>query len=250
MTLAADLAAARASTAAIVGTARDDTAALRRELADRHAVIAEAAQAHRTAALELDRSQRGRPLVTLEHRGPVPAGVRLVAYAEPVAAPYTSRAGPPLRWHLLAGILTSWLLCGSALAAPSPALRAALAGAHRDVFGVAPSVERLDVAYAHTALESGHGRRTCGGNVGGIMAGRGAAWCRYGRARLASYTSMRASARAYWRLRAVRRALPWFDRGDPAGAAWALRRAHYYTAPGEGYAAAMVAIYAAGKVKR
>jgi hypothetical protein len=41
----------------------------------------------------------------------------------------------------------------------------------------------------------------------------------------------------------VRKALPWFDRGDAVGAAYALKRAGYYTAPAEVYAERMAAVH-------
>lgn len=121
---------------------------------------------------------------------------------------------------------------------------AALVAGHRDVFGEPPSAARLLVARAQVGLEVGRGRLTYCNNLGNIGAHRRERHCRTkGGFRVRAYASPRASARAYWRLRAVRRALPWFDRGDCRGAALALGRARYYTAAPEVYAARMCGVW-------
>ena len=144
------------------------------------------------------------------------------------------------------------LLC---LLLPSPAhakrtqltreqVSTALALAHVDVFGKAAPESRLLMARTHVGLEVGHGRWAYCNNLGNIGASRRVKSCvTKGGFRVRSYPSPRASARAYWRLASVRKALPWFDAGDPVGAAYALKRAGYYTAPAEVYAARMAAVH-------
>ncbi len=121
---------------------------------------------------------------------------------------------------------------------------AALALAHVDVFGEAAPDARLLMARAQVGLEVGHGKWAYCNNLGNIGASRRVKSCvTKGGFRVRAYASPRAAARAYWRLSAVRKALPWFDRGDPVGAAYALKRAGYYTAPAEVYAARMAAVH-------
>ena len=126
------------------------------------------------------------------------------------------------------------------------AIGQALAGAHRDVFGTPAPAARLLVARAQVGLEVGHGRWAyCNnlGNIGARKSKRVPSCVTKGGFRVRAYASPRAAARAYWRLSAVRRALPWFDRGDVAGAAYALKRSGYYTAPAEVYASRMAAVH-------
>lgn len=225
---------------------------LRAELAVTERRAFEASHAMTLEAIRLRRASRPRVSMPVD-AGPVGP---LVAYREP--DPPAGRMGPaaPLAWHKLRGllVLASLALC---LLAPSPAwaqrtplseraIAAALAGAHRDVFGEAPSAERLLVARAQVGLEVGRGRWAYCHNLGNIGAKRSRkvpSCVTKGGFRVRAYASPRAAARAYWRLRAVRRALPWFDRGDAHGAALALGRAGYYTAPREVYAARMAAVH-------
>lgn len=149
----------------------------------------------------------------------------------------------------LALLVLAWvLLATDAHARRTPlseaAIGRALAAAHLDVFGSPASSQRLLVARAQVGLEVGRGKHTYCHNLGNIGASRRTKSCvTKGGFRVRAYASPRAAARAYWRLRSVRRALPWFDRGDAHGAAYALRRAGYYTAPAEVYAARMAAVH-------
>lgn len=122
----------------------------------------------------------------------------------------------------------------------------ALARAHVDVFGKVAPASRLLMARTHVGLEVGHGKWAYCNNLGNIGAKRSRkvpSCLTKGGFRVRAYGSPREAARAYWRLRSVRKALPWFDRGDPVGAAYALKRAGYYTAPAEVYAARMAAVH-------
>jgi hypothetical protein len=153
--------------------------------------------------------------------------------------------------RLLALLAVAWLLVAPDAHAKRTQLTreqvtAALALAHVDVFGEAPSPERLLMARAQVGLEVGHGRWAYCNNLGNIGAKRSRrvpSCLTKGGFRVRAYASPRAAARAYWRLTAVRKALPWFDRGDPVGAAYALKRGGYYTAPAEVYAARMAAVH-------
>ena len=150
---------------------------------------------------------------------------------------------------LLALLAVAWvLLATDAHARRTPlteaAISQALASAHRDVFGKAPSAARLLVARAQIGLEVGRGRWTYCHNLGNIGASRRVKHCTTkGGFRVRAYASPRAAARAYWRLSSVRKALPLFDAGDPVGAAYALRRGGYYTAPAAVYAERMAAVH-------
>ena len=153
--------------------------------------------------------------------------------------------------RLAALLALAWLLvAGDAHARRTPlteaAMGQALAAAHLDVFGTPAPAERLLVARAQVGLEVGRGRQCYCHNLGNIGARRSKrvpSCLTRGGFRVRAYASPRASARAYWRLASVRRALPWFDRGDVVGAAYALRRGGYYTAPAEVYAARMAAVH-------
>ena len=150
-----------------------------------------------------------------------------------------------LRRSLAALTIAYALVATDAHARRTPLTRAqvtaALVAGHRDVFGEDPSAARLFVARGHVGLEVGHGRWSYCNNLGNIGARKGG--CRTkGGFRVVAYRSPRAAARAYWRLRAVRRALPWYDQGDCYGAALALGRAGYYTADPAVYSARMGAV--------
>lgn len=151
--------------------------------------------------------------------------------------------------RLLCGILTALFVAlllapSMASAATEAQLRKALVGAHRDVHGKAPNANRLAVAMAQVGLEVGRGAHVTCNNIGQIAAPLKDPHCyTKGGFRVRKYKSLRASAAAYWRLKAVRRALPAFDSGDVRGAALALKRGGYYTASFETYAARMMAVY-------
>ena len=131
-----------------------------------------------------------------------------------------------------------------ASAATEAQLRAALVAGHRTAYGEAPSANRLAVAMAQVGLEVGRGAHVTCNNLGQIAAPRKDPHCyTKGGFRVRKYKSMRASAAVYWRLKAVQRALPAFDKGDVRGAALALKKAGYYTADFEVYAARMMAVY-------
>ena len=143
---------------------------------------------------------------------------------------------------LLAALLL--LTPSAAHAATEDQLRAALIQGHRTAYGEAPSANRLAVAMAQVGLEVGRGAHVTCNNIGQLAAPRKVPHCyTKGGFRVRAYKSLRASAAAYWRLKAVRRALPAFDKGDVRGAALALKKAGYYTASFEVYAARMMAVY-------
>lgn len=253
MTLPDRLTQARADLDGIVQDARADFERLRREQADRRAAVAESAHAHRALASGLERSLRPRHLVASETATPAPDTV-LVSYQEPPAVKLgePSRSYPPLRWGLLRSLLSAlacvlvlaWTLPADAHAGLSPmtetALREVLRKAHVDVYRKQPTRNRLDVALAQVALETGRGRFMYCHNPGNIGANRKDPNCTTkGGARVRKYKSARAGARAYWKLSAVKKSLVWFDAGDARGAALALKRAGYYVAPVDSYAEGM-----------
>lgn len=221
---------------------------LRGRLAELQAVTADAAHGALSEGLKLRRGLYQRNQVGGELGAPTG---RLVEYRPPQVPLGKLKEGPVLNWRLLfaRGFLTALFVAillapTAAHAATEAQLRAALEKAHRDVTGRPPSANRLAVAMAQVGLEVGRGRAVTCNNIGQIAAPRKAPHCyTKGGFRVRRYRSLRASAAAYWRLKAVRKALPWFDRRDVRGAALALKRGGYYTAPSAEYAARMMAVY-------
>jgi hypothetical protein len=247
MTLSRRLRTARERLDAAGRAALEHRSALRDEAARTDAAIFEAEHAHRLAALQLRSAARARHRMAGETGAVVG---QLVTYEPPRTSP-VGRVAPEsgIRWKLLAGILTGialLLVASDAHARRTPLSEAAIAQAlvagHRDVFGEAPSSARLTVARAQVGLEVGRGKACWCHNLGNVGARKGGCLTRGG-FRVARYASPREGARAYWRLRAVRKALPWFDAGDARGAALALGRAGYYTADPEVYAERMTAVW-------
>jgi hypothetical protein len=155
---------------------------------------------------------------------------------------------PAARRGLLLGLLVLAMLLvpASAQAMLTPlsevAMERALRAGHVDAFGRAPRRARLDVALAQVSLETGRGRVIRCRNIANITTAKRSRRCSTGPG-LRRFPSARAAAAAYWRLASVRAALPWFDRGDAEGAAYALGRAGYYEADPATYAAGMRALY-------
>lgn len=226
----------------------NEAVALRGQLAALQAMTADAAYGALSEGFKLRRGLYQRNQVGGEL---APATGRLVEYHPPQVPLGRTKEGPALNWGLLfaRGFLTALfaallLLPSVASAATEAQLRTALVQAHRDVHGKAPGANRLAVAMAQVGLEVGRGKAVTCNNIGQIAAPRKAPHCyTKGGFRVRSYPSLRASAAAYWRLRAVRRALPAFDAGDPVAAAYALKRGGYYTAPAAVYAERMQAVY-------
>ena len=223
-----------------------EAVALRGRLAALQAMTADAAYGAIDEGLRLRRGLYQRNQVGAE-LGPV-AG-RLVEYHPPQVPLGRTVEGPALNWRLLRGILTAlffalWLTPSVSYAATEAQLRAALVAGHRNAYGKAPSANRLAVAMAQVGLEVGRGAHVTCNNIGQLAAPLKGPHCyTKGGFRVRKYRSLRASAAAYWKLKAVRRALPAFDKGDVRGAALALKKGGYYTADFEVYAARMAAVY-------
>ena len=225
----------------------NEAVALRGRLAALQAMTADAAYGALSEGLRLRRGLYQRNQVGSEL---APRPGRLVEYHPPRPPVGRIKEGPALNWRLIFSLSTA-LFVALLLLAPSIAsaateaqLRAALAQAHRDVNGKAPGANRLAVAMAQVGLEVGRGKHVTCNNIGQLAAPKKAPHCyTKGGFRVRKYRSLRASAAAYWRLKAVRRALPAFDSGDPVAAALALKRGGYYTADFEVYASRMAAVY-------
>lgn len=151
-----------------------------------------------------------------------------------------------LAWAAIAAIGLGAIPATLAIHPPRPivpaAIERALTVAHASVFGVPPPRLRLRVAEVNVALETGRGRYMCHGNVGGIGARKGEPACLSHGHRVRRFRSALEGAKAYWRLRAVREALPFFDAGDARGAALALGAGGYYQASRASYADGMDAL--------
>jgi hypothetical protein len=135
-------------------------------------------------------------------------------------------------------------------------LRAAIARAHTELFGEAPSAPLLDVLTAHASLETGAGASMYNFNFGGIK-GVGptgmTARCRTHevlggrevtvRDGFRAYPTLDAGAKDYVALMRTRfaAAASAAETGDVRAFAHALKRAGYYTASEEDYAAGLLA---------
>lgn len=128
-----------------------------------------------------------------------------------------------------------------------------LARAHVALWGVAPSANRLGVAWSQVMLETGRGQSIWGNNFGNIICTQawkgdyqelqdGPADPHFYRA----YSTPSEGAQDYWRLLSSRygAALELFDQGRPADAARALSAAGYFTAPPEPIAKTFAKLYA------
>jgi hypothetical protein len=231
----------------------------RRQVELETAELVEMEHAARRVTVLAMRARRARHLKAGETEGPrAPArdGAAAPEPTPPAALAYWTTADPPrhvperpaARRGLL-GLLVlvlALLMPASAQATLTPlsevAMERALRAGHVEVFGRAPGRERLRVALAQVSLETGRGRVVRCRNLGNITASRRSRRCSTGPG-LRRFASARAAAAAYWRLASVRAALPYFDRGDAEGAAYALGRAGYYEASPDAYAAGMRALY-------
>ncbi len=139
--------------------------------------------------------------------------------------------------------------------------RSALSRAYRAVTGKPASATTLDILGAHVSHETGRGLRMYNYNFGGIKgASPGGMTARYptfehmnGRNvdivdGFRAYRSAGEGATDYLRLLGTRyrSALQAAEQGDVNGFAAALKRAGYYTAPQEGYAAALRSLVTEG----
>lgn len=224
-----------------------EAVALRGRLAALQAMTADAAYGALSEGFKLRRGLYQRNQVGAEL---APRPGRLVEYHPPQVPLGRAKEGPALNWRLIFG-LSAALFVALLLLAPSVShaateaqLRAALVAGHRNAYGKAPGANRLAVAMAQVGLEVGRGKAVTCNNIGQLAAPLKDPHCyTKGGFRVRAYRSLRASARAYWRLRAVRKALPAFDSGDVRASALALKRGGYYTADFEVYASRMQAVY-------
>jgi hypothetical protein len=230
----------------------------RRQVDIETAELVEMEHAARRVTVLAMRARRARHLRAGEAEGPralARDGAAAPEPTPPAALTYWTTADAPRhvpepapRRGLLLGLLVLALLFVPARAEATltplseVAMERALRAGHVEVFGRAPGRERLRVALAQVALETGRGRFVRCRNLGNITAPRRGRRCSTGPG-LRRFPSARAAAAAYWRLASVRAALPYFDRGDPEGAAYALGRAGYYEASPDAYAAGMRALY-------
>lgn len=147
------------------------------------------------------------------------------------------------------------LLLAAALACAQPTplgeleLAAVLRDGHHAVFGRFPSRQRLASAWAHVALESGRGARSCSHNIGSIGARGDAPAYVIAGARFAVEPSFRDGAEAYWRtLRRCTSALGAFDSGDVRYAAVRLARCGYHRSDVDTYGDALAGLAWQGRV--
>jgi hypothetical protein len=128
-----------------------------------------------------------------------------------------------------------------------------LARSHWEVFGEAPTSNRLGVAWAQVMLETGRGTKLWGYNFGNIICSPH--WMGEfqvlrdevgGPANYRAYPTADAGAAGYWKLlrRRYGAALAFFDRGQPEAAARELHRLGYFTAAPEPVAKTFGALYA------
>lgn len=136
-------------------------------------------------------------------------------------------------------------------------LLAAVRDGHRVAFGTPPSPERLGIAWAQLALETGRGARCNNNNIGNLTTGKKWLGDRFTIAvpppdppklTFRAYSSPLVGASDYWVLIFDRfpTVLPLFDRGDAIAAAVELGRRKYFLAPVTQYAKGMSSLYAEG----
>lgn len=129
-----------------------------------------------------------------------------------------------------------------------------LRNGHLGVFGTLPSWERTGVAWAQCMLESGRGKRMWNCNFGNITAGSKWTGQYYimkvpppdpPTLKFRSHVDHHDGAKDYWQMLGNRyiTTLPFFDAGDPGGAAAALKARGYFTADLAPYAKGMEGLY-------
>jgi len=138
------------------------------------------------------------------------------------------------------------------------ALALALQNAFASLFGHPPSLPMLGVSWAHVAHETGGGGAIWNNNFGNAKSWSDdrpyfvltATEVENGATvkkpmKFAAYTTADDGAKAYWRLMAqhYQPALAFFEKGDPVGAAQALKEGGYYTDNPASYGAHMATLY-------
>jgi len=138
------------------------------------------------------------------------------------------------------------------------ALALALQNAFASLFGHPPSQAMLGVSWAHVAHETGGGGAIWNNNFGNAKSWSDerpyfvltATEVENGATvkkpmKFAAYPTADDGARAYWRLMAqhYQPALAFFEKGDPVGAAQALKEHGYYTDNPASYGAHMATLY-------
>lgn len=126
---------------------------------------------------------------------------------------------------------------------------------HSAAFGSYPSGERLLCALAQSALELGRGLAIWNNNIGNITASSKWLYDYYTlrvpppdppELKFRSHTTLLDGATDYWRVlsgKTFGSAVPFFDRGDPHGAAMDLGVHHWFLANPDKYALGMVGLY-------
>jgi flagellum-specific peptidoglycan hydrolase FlgJ len=140
-----------------------------------------------------------------------------------------------------------------------PELRTALVNGYRLAFEAEPTEETIGVAWAQLCEESGNGQWIWNNNFGNVDAlpdwqssvfeltarevinGRSVMRTK----RLCAFPNPEAGAAHYWRRLSENYAdaLPFFEAGDPVGAAKKLKELRYYTGDVEAYADSMRLLY-------
>jgi len=122
-----------------------------------------------------------------------------------------------------------------------------LRAGHAKVFGSEASDNRLAMAWAQIALETGHGRLTFNHNLGNVSMSSPVdpAYLNNGDKHVyRSFETFADGAEAYWEvLKRCSSALQRFDEGMPTAAATSLKRCHYFEAPVEEYAPTLNGLY-------
>ena len=121
----------------------------------------------------------------------------------------------------------------------------ALREGHVAFFGTEPSKQRLNTAWAQVALENGQGSRIYNYNFGMIGGSKKEPYFFINGHPLKANDSARDGTILYWKTikKMCSSVLPYFDVGDPKGAAYQLYRCRYYSADRNDYARGMNQLY-------
>ena len=122
-----------------------------------------------------------------------------------------------------------------------------LCESHTQEFGRPPSRNRLALSWAQVALENNRGKKVWNNNLGNQGPFRMDQEYYHHLRRGWPYRSFRTAAdggRAYWQvIRKCSVALQYFDVGDPATAASALKSCNYYSSSTDNYSRVMSSLY-------
>ncbi len=127
-------------------------------------------------------------------------------------------------------------------------LKEVLRDTHVEVFGDSASVAKINMAWAHIAIENGRGKLVYNYNLGNIGTHATKAtvpFYKVAGSRFRSFLSFKEGARTYWKLlkNKCRIALFYFNAGDAKSAAFSLKNCGYYVSDAQEYYMGMQSLF-------